>query len=65
MFMPIYRQFTGILVYRDLRIVGVIFSMALTSMIIKNMFSNIEGNSRCRNAIEKTQFFIVESLQDL
>ena len=59
MFTGIYRQFMGILVYRDFRIVGITCSMALTSIIIKNTSSNIAGNSCCRNAIEKTQFFIV------
>ena len=43
MFTAIYRHFTGILLYRDLRIVGVTCSMALPQIIIEIVSSNITG----------------------
>ena len=48
---PVYRHLTGILVYRDIRIVGVTCSMVLPQIIIENVSSNITGNSCCKYAI--------------
>ena len=65
MFTAIYRRFTGILVYRDFRIVGVTCSMALPQIIIEIMSSNITGNSCCKNAFENSHLSIGKSLQEL